>query len=205
MPFQTLLALIALVGFMAGLMRLSKDLFGLHLDAFILNIWNRELYSKNASCLYLLLAMSLLVCIVLTLVWFILFVVANQPGNGLRNLYAARLALVGGCSRCPRGARGDSDHLLAQPIVRYAKRNAGHKRHEANRCERRGHGIRISDRLPLGRCCTICLAIIPTWRLLDRGSRGGCRRLSISNIFLVECSNRIRCSNDGYNERLFDE
>jgi 4-hydroxybenzoate polyprenyltransferase len=95
-PFQTLLALIALIGFMAGLLRLSKDLFGLHLDAFIMNIWNRQLYSKNVSCLYLLLAMSLVVCIVLTFAWFVLFVVASPPTDGLaRAQYAARLALVG--------------------------------------------------------------------------------------------------------------
>jgi 4-hydroxybenzoate polyprenyltransferase len=95
-PFQTLLALIALIGFMAGLLRLSKDLFGLRLDAFILNVWNRELYSKNASCLYLLLAMALIVCIVLTFAWFVIFVVATPPTDGIgRNQYAGRLALVG--------------------------------------------------------------------------------------------------------------
>jgi hypothetical protein len=37
-PLQTLLTLIALVGFMAGLLRLSKDVFGLTLSAFTRNI-----------------------------------------------------------------------------------------------------------------------------------------------------------------------
>jgi geranylgeranylglycerol-phosphate geranylgeranyltransferase len=91
-PFQTLLALIALVGFMAGFLRLSKDLFGLKLDKFVLNLWNRHLYSLDAACLFLLLAVSQLVCIVLTFAWFVLFLFQEGPSG---NSYAARLTLVG--------------------------------------------------------------------------------------------------------------
>lgn len=95
-PFQTLLALIALIGFMAGLLRLSKDLFGLRLDAFVRNIWNRNLYSFDAACLYLLLLMSQVVCIVLTFAWFILFIFPEGADEGVgRGLYAGRLVLVG--------------------------------------------------------------------------------------------------------------
>jgi hypothetical protein len=100
-PLQTLLTLIALVGFMAGLLRLSKDVFGLTLSAFTRNIWNRQLYSNQTACLFLLLSMSLFVCTVLTIAWFILFIFpeaagsAGSPVNALRADYAARLALAG--------------------------------------------------------------------------------------------------------------
>jgi 4-hydroxybenzoate polyprenyltransferase len=90
--FQTLLALIALIGFMAGLLRLSKDLFGLNLAAFVRNIWYRELYSNDAACLFLLLSTSLMVCIILTCAWLVLFIF---PAVSEVKLYATRLALVG--------------------------------------------------------------------------------------------------------------
>lgn len=93
--FQTLLALIALVGFMAGLLRLSKDLFGLRLDAFVRNIWNPRLYSFDAACLFLLLAMSQLVCIVLTFAWFVLFIFPEGSAEATRSHFSSRLALVG--------------------------------------------------------------------------------------------------------------
>lgn len=93
-PFQTLLALIALIGIMAGLLRLAKDLFGLNLVAFVRNIWNRQLYSNEGACLFLLLSIGLIVTIVLTCAWLILFIFPTV-GQAEAKLYSTRLALVG--------------------------------------------------------------------------------------------------------------
>jgi len=94
-PFQTLLALIALIGFMAGLLRLSKDLFGLNLAAFTRNIWNRQVYSNDSACLFLLLSVSLGMTIVLTCAWFVLFVFPGPLTQPIKVQYANRLVYSG--------------------------------------------------------------------------------------------------------------
>lgn len=58
---RALLAMLAMIGFSAGLLRLSKDALGLSLHSFFLQIWDSRIYRFRPYCLYLLLTTNVLV------------------------------------------------------------------------------------------------------------------------------------------------
>jgi 4-hydroxybenzoate polyprenyltransferase len=96
---QALIALVGLVGFAAGLLRLTKDFFGLKLDEYSERMGDAALYDSPAACTILLLIVNLLLCVLLALGWFLvaqigpstLFEGAARP-RFLNNLMAAGLA-----------------------------------------------------------------------------------------------------------------